>query len=283
MNTALITCYQALSVFPDLVLDLAEVMISTHTRDRFLRRRESFNRLVAAHTNSAREARGASIASSREARDASTNGAYEAPDASTESARQAPDVSSSAPNWRLAATVLYLSRASYGGVWRENKAGEYNVPPRADRVPPIDRANLLAAGAAFSRAELRACDFRDALALAGDGDLAYLDPPYPPGRTGAFSTYLAGGFGEPEHRALAAAARGAVYRGCRVVLSTSDCPLSRELWGSPARPGPCVTEVLELAGPRSVGARVAGAVTARELLVIMAPRGRTRSTGRKST
>jgi DNA adenine methylase len=167
----------------------------------------------------------------------------------------------------LAATVLYLSRASYGGVWRENMRGEYNVPPRADRPPPLDRENLLRVAALLARAEVRASDFRCALALAGEGDLAYLDPPYPPGRPGGFSSYLAGGFGARDHEDLRDAALAAARRGCRVVVSIADCAVSRSLWGPAAEAAG--GEVRELEAPRAVGARHRAARTARELVIVL--------------
>jgi DNA adenine methylase len=238
-NPTLVECYRALAADPDRVARGAEELLSRHrdapTQDA--RRR---------HYELQRAALNRWSADLRAPR---------------------PRVASPGSPWRarLAALVLYLSKACYGGVWRENRSGGFNVPPRADRVARLDEGNLRAAAAALARAEVARLDFRDALSRAGAGDLALLDPPYPPGRPGGFSQYLADGFGPQDHEDLRDAAAAAARRGCRVVVTIADCAVSRALWEPAALS--LGGRVSELEAPRSIGARHRAARTAGEIVV----------------
>lgn len=63
------------------------------------------------------------------------------------------------------------------------------------------------------------------LALAGEGDVIYCDPPYEPlPGTAGFTNYAAGGFGWAEQVSLAECCVAAHQRGARVVISNSTAP-----------------------------------------------------------
>lgn len=131
-----------------------------------------------------------------------------------------------------AAALVYLNKTCFNGLWRVNRAGKFNVPAGRYANPRIcDPAALRAAAAVLARAEIRAGDYRETVADAGEGDLVYFDPPYVPATpTSNFTSYTAGGFGLQQQRELAQTARDIVARGARVVLSNSDVPLVRELY-----------------------------------------------------
>jgi DNA adenine methylase len=133
-----------------------------------------------------------------------------------------------------AAAFLYLNKTCFNGLWRVNADGGFNVPiGDADGSSIVSAPEIRAAAPAFARAELRVCDFREAVAAARGGDFVYFDPPYiPTSATAKFSTYTPGGFGVKDHDALADVARGLVGRGCQVMLSNSDTPLAWELYGA---------------------------------------------------
>jgi DNA adenine methylase len=133
---------------------------------------------------------------------------------------------------RRAATFIYLNKTCFNGVWRVNRAGEFNVPFGRYTDPPICvPPALLAAQQALARAELRAGDYRGTVRDAERGDLVYLDPPYHPvSATASFTSYTAGAFGADDQRGLAEVARELVARGCHVVLSNSDTPFIRDLY-----------------------------------------------------
>lgn len=135
-----------------------------------------------------------------------------------------------------AARFLYLNAGGYNGLYRENRAGRYNVPagrPAKRAAPlagPAIAERLRLAADALARAELVTGHYRRTLEAARCGDVVYLDPPYMPLRQSGFSAYAAAGFGPCDHRELAALAHDLVARGCHVVASNHDLPAVRGLY-----------------------------------------------------
>jgi DNA adenine methylase len=131
-----------------------------------------------------------------------------------------------------AAAFIYLNKTCFNGLWRVNRAGDFNVPIGRYTDPPICVPETLrAAHAVLARARLRCADYRTAVADAERGDFIYFDPPYDPVTpTASFTSYTAGAFGPDDQRALAETARALVARGCRVMLSNSDTPFVRSLY-----------------------------------------------------
>jgi DNA adenine methylase len=136
------------------------------------------------------------------------------------------------PAHERAAAFIYLNKTCFNGLWRVNRAGDFNVPIGRYTDPPICVPEALrAAHAALGRADLRCGDYRAAVAEASRGDFAYFDPPYDPlTPTASFTSYTAGAFGREQQAELADTARQLVARGCHVMLSNSDTPFIRSLY-----------------------------------------------------
>ncbi|MHB8576672.1 MAG: DNA adenine methylase [Dehalococcoidia bacterium] len=133
-----------------------------------------------------------------------------------------------------AARFIYLNKTCYNGLYRVNRKGQFNVPFGRYHGPPqlYDRANLERVAKLLRAADLRCEDFEDTLASAGRGDFAYLDPPYVPlTATANFTRYTKGDFGVADQRRLAEVIHDLDRRGCKVLLSNSNAPLVRELYG----------------------------------------------------
>ena len=167
---------------------------------------------------------------------------------------------------KRAATMIYLNRACFNGLWRVNADGAFNVPIGAHKTIGLPtRERLLAASAVLARAEIHCASFQDTLETVGDGDFVYLDSPYMSaptsqnGGNGGFTSYASGGFGEASHRLLAEAARKAVTRGARVMLSQADVPLAHELYPD------FRIEVVE--APRSINSKGSARGCVRELIL----------------
>lgn len=128
-----------------------------------------------------------------------------------------------------AARFLWLNRAGYNGLYRENRKGEFNVPVgrySALRLP--DEDHFRAVSALLQDAELRCADFAETIELAGEGDHVYCDPPYVPlSETACFTGYCSKRFDLEEQKALALVARKAAFKGALVVLSNHDLPVVR--------------------------------------------------------
>lgn len=160
----------------------------------------------------------------------------------------------------IAALMLWLNRACFNGLYRENRAGAFNVPRgKADEVAWGDPlAWLTEWNAPFvpHRVEYVCGDWTVAFdpnptPAEVAGAAVYLDPPYmPEPGTKQFTTYVAGGFGLAEHRALAEVGRRWAAAGARVVLSNALHEGTRGVYGE----GWNLVETLEV--KRAIGGHV---------------------------
>jgi DNA adenine methylase len=132
----------------------------------------------------------------------------------------------------VAAWRIYISKAGFNGLYRENRAGQCNTPFGRYTNPTIcDADGLRVASAALQDVDIRLEDFRTAFARASRGDFMYLDPPYVPlTETACFTSYTAGGFTWEDQRRLCEEARAAKARGVKVLLSNSAAPAVVELY-----------------------------------------------------
>lgn len=122
-----------------------------------------------------------------------------------------------------AARLLYLNRACFNGLYRVNKRGEFNVPLGSPRFEDLTEDSLMAVAAALQCADLRAGDFSDAVAMARDGDLLVLDPPYTVAHNqNGFVRYNEKIFSWEDQIRLAASAEAAVKRGATVVATNAN-------------------------------------------------------------
>jgi DNA adenine methylase len=109
---------------------------------------------------------------------------------------------------------IFLRKTAFNGLWRENRRGGFNAPWGRyvkfcpPEIPPLCQALQ-------GDVELRAEDFRTALARAEEGWVVYCDPPY----IGEFNAYTAQGFGMDQQVELLQACAAAVERGARVLYS----------------------------------------------------------------
>ncbi len=133
-----------------------------------------------------------------------------------------------------AARLIFLNKTCYNGLYRVNSRGEFNVPfGRYTRPRIADPENIIAVSIALqkTKAELQASDYRKSLSKCEDSDFVYLDPPYQPRtRTSSFTGYTKEGFSEGDQIELAEEFMRLVDRGCTVLLSNSETPLTRKLY-----------------------------------------------------
>lgn len=133
---------------------------------------------------------------------------------------------------RRVGRLLFLNRTGYNGLYRVNRAGQFNVPFGRYKNPTIcDAANLRAVTAALAGVSLKVQSFEAVYDQAIAGDFVYFDPPYQPlSNTAAFTAYTKASFAEKDQKALADVFRALDRKGCRVRLSNSDTPFIRELY-----------------------------------------------------
>jgi DNA adenine methylase len=132
----------------------------------------------------------------------------------------------------LAARFLFLSRTAWGGVYRTNRHGQFNVPyGNLGRALPREN-DLLDASRALQEAKFTVCDFEKQIDRANRGDVIYLDPPYIATSTPEmFRRYNAQVFSLKDYARLREAANRARFRGAFVALSLADDPLTSSLFG----------------------------------------------------
>lgn len=123
-----------------------------------------------------------------------------------------------------AARLLYLNRTAFGGIYRLNRLGKFNVPFGRDRTPePLWRNRLLELAApTLSRVDLTVCDFEDSINQAEAGDVVYCDPTYTVAHSNnGFCRYNERNFAWRDQERLAGAARRASERGAIVLVSNA--------------------------------------------------------------
>lgn len=163
-----------------------------------------------------------------------------------------------------AAAFLFLNRHCFNGLIRYNRASEFNVGWGKYSAPyfpeeEIEAFALMAHNCVFLNA-----GYRRTLALAGDGDVIYCDPPYEPmPGTAGFTSYAAGGFTWDDQVALAKSCVAANQRGARVVISNSTAPRIIELY---AQHGFTLHEV---SARRAISSKGSTRETAKDIVAIL--------------
>jgi len=144
-------------------------------------------------------------------------------------------IRASAPRSEIAraARFIYLNKTCFNGLWRVNNEGKFNVPWAGLKAPKVfDEYNLRVASERLKGSKISVGNFQKALVAAERGDLVYLDPPYLPlSSTSNFSKYAKDDFGILDHYALSGVIEGLTAQGIHVILSNSDTPLTRKIFG----------------------------------------------------
>lgn len=165
---------------------------------------------------------------------------------------QRPDSLSDA---KVAGRMLYLNRACFNGLYRQNLAGIFNASWGKKAVVDLEGDRIYAAHDALRNTTITNGDFSSVLSSVGDGDLVYADPPYPDG----FRAYCGGGFGDERQAHLAQVCGVIDQMGATFILSNRDCGFIRDLYSK--------YEILGLMAPRSISRTGAGRRKAAEVLV----------------
>lgn len=145
------------------------------------------------------------------------------------------DVYETLTDVQKAARLLYMLRVDYNGMYRVNSHNQFNVPYGRQKNPTIVNANnIMAVHDYFVSNDVEMChgDFEDAVVSAQAGDLVYFDPPYVPlNPTSSFTSYTKDNFGDAEQKRLAKCVGELSKKGVYVMLSNSDTPYVRDLYG----------------------------------------------------
>lgn len=123
-----------------------------------------------------------------------------------------------------AARIIYLNRTCWNGLYRENRAGKFNVPIGRFENPRIcDEDNLRAVAVALKNVNLRGCDFEEAVTKAKENDFIFFDPPYITGhRNNGFHSYNEKLFKWGDQERLADLAKKLAREKCYVLITNAS-------------------------------------------------------------
>ncbi|HCM1844661.1 TPA: Dam family site-specific DNA-(adenine-N6)-methyltransferase [Salmonella enterica subsp. diarizonae serovar 16:z10:e,n,x,z15] len=163
-----------------------------------------------------------------------------------------------------AAAFLFLNRHCFNGLIRYNRNNQFNVGWGKYPSPyfPLDEINAFTEMA--HNCVFMAAGFRRTLALAGEGDVVYCDPPYEPiPGTAGFTNYAAGGFTWDDHIALTECCVAAHQRGARIVIGNSTAPRVVDLYSQHG------FEIHHISARRSISSKGSTRETAKDLVAIL--------------
>lgn len=138
------------------------------------------------------------------------------------------------PQVQRASRIVYLNKTCYNGLFRVNKAGEFNSPFGKYKNPNIvDEVTLRAVSKYFNKADIKIinCDFEQSLRNIRRGAFVYLDPPYDPVSNSAnFTGYDRGGFNRDEQVRLKNLCDKLDKKGVKFLLSNSATEFIKDLY-----------------------------------------------------
>jgi len=123
-----------------------------------------------------------------------------------------------------AASMLYLNRNCFNGLFRINKSGRFNVPYADNRRGEYPNLNdLTQCAEQLQSAQLFYGDFYDIVANhVAEGDFVYLDPPYVQLQGRIFHEYVGGHFRNTDTDRLGALLRKIHSAGATFLMSFVD-------------------------------------------------------------
>lgn len=133
---------------------------------------------------------------------------------------------------RKAALFLFLNKAGFNGLFRENRDGHYNVPFGQKKSLSIPEQNhFIEIAQLLQYTEINFGSYESVFDRASAGDFVYLDPPYVPLEgSPSFTSYLSSGFGPEQQQQLAETFRALSAKGCFVMTSNSYTETVRGLY-----------------------------------------------------
>ncbi len=142
-----------------------------------------------------------------------------------------------------------------------NSKGLYNVPWGQMKNPTVYEPEALRKiSRRLSGALITHMSFEGIVEQATEGDVVYFDPPYIPlSDSSSFSQYAMADFGLNEQKLLAKTIKRLAERSVNVILSNSDTPLSREIFGS-------VTNLFQIDAARAIAAKSSSRGSVKEII-----------------
>jgi len=131
-----------------------------------------------------------------------------------------------------AVRFIYLNRTAFGGIYRLNRSGRFNVPYGGRRLDVLWREQLIGrAAAALLHARIEVADYAKAFACARRGDVIFADPTYTVAHeNNGFVRYNERNFSWRDQERLADLAQRAADRGVCVIVTNAAHDAVRALY-----------------------------------------------------
>lgn len=125
------------------------------------------------------------------------------------------------------ARFLFLNRYCFNGLFRTNRAGNFNVPYGGRKQAQLHSKDLRVASELLKRATLVTGDFEKTLRRVRPRDFVYLDPPYALESRRIFSEYDRNAFAIKDLNRLSDELGRIDHLGAWFLLSYADTPATR--------------------------------------------------------
>lgn len=159
---------------------------------------------------------------------------------------------------RKSALLVFLNKAGWNGMYRENSKGHFNIPfGKREQLNIYDKRNILKVSDSIQRVQFMSGDYASAVKNAKAGDLIYFDPPY----FETFSDYQKQGFGNDDQERLHNLAIELTNKGCFVIISNSNCEKTRELYKD-------FKKIIEIPISRTIGSKASSRKVITEVLIL---------------
>lgn len=159
------------------------------------------------------------------------------------------------------ALFVFLNRAGYNGMYRENASGWFNIPfGKREKVKLYDKENIYLASRLLSKTTITSKNYIFCLNNVSKGDFVYLDPPYYPlNHTSSFTKYNEIDFSKEHQVELKGVVDKLTRIGCYVLLSNSNTGFIKDLYRD--------YKISSLYANRFVNSKLAGRGKIEELLI----------------
>lgn len=134
-------------------------------------------------------------------------------------------------DYARAAQFIYLNRTCWNGLYRVNRAGQFNVPIGTKSAVLMNTDDFEGTAQQLAKSKLRCSDFSDVLSECGADDFVFVDPPYTvKHNVNGFIKYNETLFSWNDQIRLRDAVEAAKRRGAKVLVTNADHPSVRQLY-----------------------------------------------------
>ena len=131
-----------------------------------------------------------------------------------------------------AASFLFLNKAGFNGMYRENATGEFNIPfGKRTSVSLFEDSNIDSVSNIFQNVDIQEQPYYKTVASAKPGDLIYFDPPYAPlTKTSSFEGYNSSNLGGFDQAALRKLVDDLTEKSVFCIVSNSSAEIIEDLY-----------------------------------------------------